>query len=198
MTDAPSDDVRALMAEAAAWRLMGLLLERPRPGWHEELETLAPEVADPSVRAAVDAAREASEGTYLSLLGPGGFVSPREVAYRPTEDPGKILADLAAFYEAFAFDPQTEDSIDHIAVEAGFVAYLRLKEAYALAQGDDEAAATTAEALQHFFDAHLGTFVEPFAQRLEASGVLYLVGAARALHDRFKASLNGGTGPSKP
>ncbi len=198
MSQASTPDVHELMAEAAAWRLMGLLMERPRPGWNEELDTLAREVVDPSLRAAVEAAKGASEGTYLGLLGPGGFISPREVAHRPKEDPGKVLADLAGFYEAFAFAPQVEDPIDHIAVEAGFVAYLRMKEAYALAGGDEEASETTAESIKHFLDAHLGTFVEPFAQGLEPSGVSYLIGAARALLKRVKELLGGASGTSEP
>ncbi|MDV2504318.1 MAG: molecular chaperone TorD family protein [bacterium] len=190
MSQASTPDVHELMAEAAAWRLMGLLMERPRPGWNEELDTLAREVVDPSLRAAVEAARGASEGTYLGLLGPGGFISPREVAYRPKEDPGKILADLAGFYEAFAFAPQAEDPIDHIAVEAGFVAYLRMKEAYALARGDEEAAETTAESLNHFLDSHLGAFVESFVRSLEPSGVPYLIATAHAILRKVKEPVN--------
>ncbi|MFQ6672763.1 MAG: molecular chaperone TorD family protein, partial [Candidatus Tectimicrobiota bacterium] len=147
---------------------------------------------DAPLQAAAEAAREATEGTYLGLLGPGGFVSPREVAYRPGEDPGTILADLAAFYEAFAFAPQAEDPIDHVAVEAGFAGYLRMKEAYALARGDAEGAATTAEAFRRFLEAHLSTFIEPFAKGLEPSAVSYLVEAARALRERAKRSLDDG------
>ncbi len=190
MSQASTPDVNELMSEAAAWRLMGLLMERPRPGWNEELDTLAREVVDPSLRAAVEAARGASEGTYLGLLGPGGFISPREVAYRPMDDPGKILADLAGFYEAFAFVPQAEDPIDHIAVEAGFVAYLRMKEAYALARGDEEAVETTAESLNHFLDSHLGAFVESFVRSLEPSGVPYLIATAHAILRKVKEPAN--------
>lgn len=194
--DAP--EVQEFLAEAAEWRLIGLLLERPRSGWEDEVKSLGSEVLDEPLRAAAEAAREATEGTYLGLLGPGGFVSPREVAYRPQEDPGKIMSDLAAFYEAFAFSPEAEDPLDHIAVEAGFAGYLRLKELYALARRDEKGAATTAEAHRHFLEEHLGTFVEPFAQGLEPSGVSYLVAAARGLLERVKKSLDETAGVSEP
>lgn len=180
---------RRALAEAARWRLMGLLLERPRPGWHEEVEALAREVESPELRSAAEASRRATEGSYLSLLGPGGSVSPREVAYRGREDPGRLLSDIAAFYEAFAFSPDSEDPIDHIAVEAGFVGYLHMKEAYALAQGDEEAASVTAEALGKFLEDHLGTFAEPFARRLESlesSGASYLAETAGLLLKRLE------------
>ena len=192
--DAP--EVQEFLAEAVEWRLMGLLLERPRSGWEDEVKSLGSEVLDEPLRAAAEAAREATEGTYLGLLGPGGFVSPREVAYRPQEDPGKIMSDLAAFYEAFAFSPKAEDPLDHIAVEAGFAGYLRMKEVYALSRGDTEAAATTAESFVHFLEGHLGTFVDPFASNLEPSGVPYLFETAQALRIRVKKSLDETAGAS--
>jgi len=49
------------------------------------------------------AARGAVEGHYLALLGPGGPASPREAAYVGLGDPGRTLAELRAFYDAFAY-----------------------------------------------------------------------------------------------
>ena len=51
--------------------------------------------------AAATAAAHASE--YLDVLGPGGSVSPREVAYRGRQDQAQIIADVSAFYGAFPF-----------------------------------------------------------------------------------------------
>lgn len=161
---------RDAMAGAARWRLLGLLLERPRPGWAREAEALAREAGDPLLGEAALAARDASEGGYLALLGPGGAVSPREVAYRGAEEPGALLADIAAFHRAFAFAPSSEDPIDHVAVLAGFVGYLRLKEAFALARGDAAAAETTRAAAGRFLDEHVRSVAEPFARGLEEAG----------------------------
>ena len=177
--------VHERLAEATTWRLLGLLFERPREGWWQDVEALGRAVTDPQIRAAADAAQEeASEGPYLALLGPGGLVSPREVTYRGMEDPGRILADISAFYDAFAFQPETEEAPDHLAVEAGFIGYLCLKEAYARARGNEEEAEVAATAAARFRAAHLSTHTWPVAARLETTGVRYLILAATALATR--------------
>lgn len=85
---------RSELGQAAKWRLITLLLGRPREGWPDEVEALALEVHDPDITGAADTARgKASGETRLSLLGPGRVVSPREIAYRGRQDPGHILAD---------------------------------------------------------------------------------------------------------
>ncbi|HSB79714.1 MAG TPA: molecular chaperone TorD family protein [Candidatus Methylomirabilis sp.] len=177
--------VQRLLAEATAWRLLGLLLERPRENWWQEVEMLSRKIPDPVIKAAGDAAQEeAKEGLYLALLGPGGPVSAREVAYRGMDDPGRILADISAFYDAFAFQPETEEAPDHLSVEAGFLGYLCLKEAYALARGNDQEAEVAAQAAHRFRESHLAIFAWPVADRLEEAGVRYLSFAASALAHR--------------
>jgi len=180
----PSQESRRAMADALNWRLIGLLLERPRSGWIEEAEALAAETRDRQLRDAVRVARGATEGAYLSLFAEGGFVSPRETTWRHREDPGQILADIAGFYQAFAFRPRVEDPLDHIAVEAGFIGYLCLKEARALAHGDAESAETTASARRRFIADHLGHFAEEWADRVSVTGVPHLSAAAQALAER--------------
>ena len=160
----------ALLAEAAAWRLLSCLLERPRGEWRNEVETLAGEVWDRNLAAcARRAAADASEGAYLAVLGPGGALSQREVAYRPDRDPAAILARLAALYEAFAYLPASEDPPDHIAVELGFAGYLALKRAYAEQCDDAAAAALAADGLALFRAEHLDTFTAALAERLGAT-----------------------------
>jgi nitrate reductase assembly molybdenum cofactor insertion protein NarJ len=177
----------ALITAAAEWRLISLLLQRPHPGWLREVKALAREVRDARMRAAVAAARDASEGEYLRLVGPGGAVSPREVTFQPFQDPGHLLAQLATAYSAFAFHPRAEDPIDHVAIEADFVGYLFLKEAFAAARGDAEAAATTAAARSGFIEAHLAALATTFAQRLAGAGPSYLLPAAELLAARMPA-----------
>ena len=70
---------------------------------------------------------------------------------------------------------------DHVSVETGFVAYLKLKEAYAEAIADDEHAAVMREAAQQFIHEHLSTMTEPLTASLEHSGVEYLALAGKAL-----------------
>ena len=172
------------IADAAEWRLLGLLFERPHHEWRREVATVAQEVADAGVRAAARVAQDATEGRYLAMLGPCGAVSPREVTYRSFEDPGRILADITGFYEAFGFHPQAEDPIDHVAVEIGFVGYLLLKEAYARLQGDPRAAEVSATARQRFVETHLSPLAAALAERLNANGADYLAQAAASLAAR--------------
>ncbi len=175
------------IADAAEWRLIGVLFERPRAGWHGEIATLAAEVRDSALRDAAATARDAREGEYLRLLGPGGVVSPREVTYQSFADPGRLLAELAMVYDAFGFRPRVEEPLDHVAVEAAFVGYLLLKEAYARVRGERTTSAITVAARRAFIEAHLGAFVATFAQSLEEVGASYLLPAARLLAERLPA-----------
>lgn len=173
--------VSEALAAAVRWRLLGLLFERPRPGWLDEVRNLAREVTDPALEAVALEAERADEGNYLSVLGPGGAVSPREVAYRPMGDPGKILSEVSGYYRAFAHRPSAEDPADHVAIETGFVGYLMLKESYALARNDTDAARTTREAIGVFIRDHLGSFAEELSQRLTDSAAGHLPATAAIL-----------------
>jgi nitrate reductase assembly molybdenum cofactor insertion protein NarJ len=186
MSASPNADI-PLLRESAAWRLLGLLFERPREGWHDEVDALEPIAADPAISAAVDAAREeACEEAFLAILAPA-VVSPREVSWQRDADGGQLLAELRATYEAFAFRPVTEEPPDHVSVEAGFVGWLLLKEAYARAAELPEAAALTAEARARFQKAHVSCLAAALAKRLEPWGVRYLTLAAAALAARAGA-----------
>jgi hypothetical protein len=97
------------------------------------------------------------------------------------EDPGWILADVVRYYDAFAFRPAVEDPPDHIAVAADFVAYLHLKEAFALARSDAEAAEVTRAARERFMGEHLAPAAAPLCASLAAAGFHDLAAAVRVL-----------------
>jgi len=180
-----STEQEQLLHDAAAWRLIGLLFEYPRPGWREQVAALGSESRDERLRAAATAAQtEATEGMYHSLFGPGGPVSPREATYLGGMQLGYLLSELKAYYEAFAYQPDTTEAEDHVAVEAGFLAYLAIKQAYALASDDHERAQVTAEASSQFMADHLSLMVEPIARALEIGGPPYLALAGQALFAR--------------
>ena len=185
-----SPETRSAIADAAAWRLLSLLLERPRPGWREEIEALAREVGEGDLQEVSAMVSEAREGVYLALLGPGGPVSPRECAYSPYQDPAAILADLKAFYEAFSYNPTSEEPLDHIATEAGFVSYLKMKEAYARARDDHDALGVTKSAYQRFLEEHLGKFAVAFHERLAPVAETYLFPAALALSNKISQTIS--------
>ncbi len=175
------EKAQAAAREAAFLRLLGLLFERPRPAWADEVRSLAEEAADDRLREIARLALTVGEGEYLAAFGPGGFVSPREVAYGRFVDPGRVMAELSGIYTAFAYRPRAEDPIDHVAVEVGFAGYLALKEAYALSMEDRERAdqARTARAL--FLDTHLRPLAAAIRARLTGGAMPHLDGAAAVL-----------------
>ncbi len=185
MTTATATTQKQLLREAAEWRLLSLLFECPSPNWREQIGELAAEVSDADLKVAVEAARgEASEGLYHSIFGPGGPAPGREISYRDWAQPGYLLSELTIYYEAFAYHPDQAaivEAPDHVSVETGFIAYLKLKEAYAEASADEEHAAVTREAAQQFINEHLSAMTEPLTASLEHSGVEYLALAGKAL-----------------
>ncbi|HXV76123.1 MAG TPA: hypothetical protein VD788_07365 [Candidatus Polarisedimenticolaceae bacterium] len=158
------------LRDAARWRLAGLLMRLPRADRAREIELLAREADHPSLTAAVAAAVDATEGGYLALLGPGGPLSPREVSHRPLEDPGRLLAEIAAYHRAFGYRASAEDPADHLAAAADFAGYLLMKEAFAERSGLHRAAMTTREARAGFVDRHVRCTVRGMRRALEASG----------------------------
>jgi nitrate reductase assembly molybdenum cofactor insertion protein NarJ len=177
-----------LLAEAAEWRLLGLLLACPHGDWRDQVAALAAEVHDDSLQTAAQAALdEATESGYHTVFGPGGPGAPREVSHRQATLTGDYLAELLAFYHAFAYCPPHDEPPDHIAAEIDFIAYLQLKQAYAVARSDETQAAVTAQAMQSFIQDHLVTTAVPLTQILDSSGIPYLSLAATALSERLGA-----------
>ena len=185
MTAAIDSRTRELVAEAAEWRLLSLLFECPSESWRAQVEQLSANTADSQLRSCASLALEqASEGLYHSTFGPGGPAPPREVSYSDTLQFGSLMSELQTYYTAFGYLPRTTEPPDHIAVETGFLAYLKLKEAFAHASGDEEHAALAAGAAERFISSHLSKTAHPLAESLKTSGLEYLAGAAQVLHQR--------------
>jgi len=193
MSEQPAMDasrLHDLLRESAQWRLLGLLFEPPREDWREELKSLAAEVGDEPLAACAHQARqEADSGLYHSTFGPGGPACPREVSHRVTLVPGAILSELEAYYQGFGYQPTCPEAPDHVAVEAGFMAFLRLKQAYAMADGSSDQAEMAAAAAHRFLTEHLAVMAEPLARSLTNSGIAYLAAASAALRSRTGPAL---------
>jgi nitrate reductase assembly molybdenum cofactor insertion protein NarJ len=188
MTVAIDTRSRELLAEAAEWRLLSLLFDCPGPSWLAQVKDLSVEVTDGQLRTcACLALEQAGEGLYHSTFGPGGPAPPREVSYSDTLQFGYLISELETYYEAFGYHPLTREAPDHIAVETGFLSFLKMKEAFAHASGDENHTAVTAEAAGRFVAEHLSRIAEPLAERLGQSGLGYLVETARALRQRVGA-----------
>jgi hypothetical protein len=177
-----------LLEQASQWHLLSLLLSRPTPGRKEEAAQLAGETGEQRLRAAaLEWSVNAEEGSYLQLLGPGGQVPARAVAYRPFADPGWMLSDIGRYHQAFGFDPVTEDPSDHIALLADFVSYLFVKEAYAHERTDEQSAEIARSARRRFIDEQLVPVAQRLAERLDACGATSWSAAAHLIADRIPA-----------
>jgi putative dimethyl sulfoxide reductase chaperone len=185
--------VQERLERASLYRLLGGALARPQA---ERLAALAaaaealapavePAVAEPLARFAAlaretDAAVVGDE--YVFLFDRGAKVPPYEGAWEDAPQlAGKaaLLADVAGFYAAFGLVPgeAQPDVEDHIAAECEFMSALALKEAYALAEHDDEGVAITSAAQSRFVGDHLGRWSGTFAEALRDASPLPYYGA---------------------
>lgn len=182
MSAIADSELVSLLHQAAQWRLASLLLEPPAGQWRAQVAALRREVADPLLKqAAQDALQQACPADYHTLFGAGGVVSLREVAYRPMADPGRLLAELAELYAAFGYRPNLAEAPDHLAMEAGFVAYLYLKQAFAQSCGQREKATLAQQAAAHFCREHLALLGSRLAAPLHKLGIEYLALAAQII-----------------
>jgi nitrate reductase assembly molybdenum cofactor insertion protein NarJ len=171
-----------LAHDVAEWRMLSLLFECPTAEWRDQVTALMHEIEDADLKSAVqDALEEASEGLFHHTFGPGGPAPPREATYHQTVQLGYLMSELQAYYNAFAYRPVTSEPPDHVSVETGFIAYLKMKEVYALASGNEEQAMTAAESAGRFLQEHLANIAQPFASHLEGSEIPYLAKAGAAL-----------------
>lgn len=177
--------VYELLNEAARWHLLARLFECPTATWRRDVEKLVSEVADADLQgAALAALATATDRQYYSVFGPGGPASAREVSYHESVELGSLMSELAACYAAFGYTPSAGEPPDHVAVETGFVAYLRFKQAYALSAGGDEHAVAASEAAERFRVDHLARMAAPLAAVLAGSDIPYLIRASTLLTSR--------------
>ncbi|OFW17341.1 MAG: hypothetical protein A3F70_14585 [Acidobacteria bacterium RIFCSPLOWO2_12_FULL_67_14] len=184
--DAAGQRVAALVRESAGWLLLARLFECPTERWRREVTALAGEIDDPALQAAARATLDAAtEGQYHSVFGPGGPASAREVGYHDGLELGSLMSELTGYYHAFGYPVVEGEPPDHVAVEIGFLAYLRLKEAYAVASGQEERAAVARDAAARFRVDHLARFAAPMAGLLAQSGLDHLAQASVLLATRI-------------
>ncbi|MGE3843737.1 MAG: molecular chaperone TorD family protein [Vicinamibacterales bacterium] len=181
----PDPALVPVLKDAAAWRLLGRLFECPSDQWRSDLAGLASEVDDPELAAAAAVAlTETSEGLYHSVFGPGGPAPPREVSYHDTLELGSVMSSLTTYYSAFGYVPALREAPDHVAVEAGFLAFLRIKQAFAMMEGDAAHVEVTTHAAEAFREEHLAVLASRLAGILSDSPIGYLQAASRMLAAR--------------
>jgi nitrate reductase assembly molybdenum cofactor insertion protein NarJ len=176
------------LARSACCRVLSLLFSPPRAGNLADLRALArslPGGASTRLEELAAADPDALQAEYHRVLGSSGQVPVCESDHGGT-DPGRkgaLLADAAGYYDAFAFDPSSElaECPDHVSVQWGFLGYLALKEALALARGETDRAAVCREAATSFHANHVETWFRIFLERVEQVSPDGFLGGAAAL-----------------
>ncbi len=189
--------VKSALERAAVYRLLGGAFVHPTPARLEELALAAATAAtaatgrlrDKLARFAIAASEAdplATANEHVFLFARQVRCSPYESAYSglsPFGDKTARLADVAGFFEAFGVGPAAAqpDMEDHVGAELEFMSALALKEAYALGEGESEAAEITRGAEVLFLTDHLGRWAEAFATQVEAATPLPFYTAAASL-----------------
>lgn len=159
------------LERAASYRFLALLFATPSDEVGRELAELADVVA-PSLREDAtlvsQATKRSLQGLYYRVLGGSGQVPDVECAYDANTAAGRgpLIADVAGFYKAFAYDAPPPNTADHIANELDFMGWLAMKSAYAHHAGEAEHAEITANARAKFLKDHLGRWAKRFFERL--------------------------------
>jgi nitrate reductase assembly molybdenum cofactor insertion protein NarJ len=174
-----------LLNEATEWRLLSLLFEYPSDVWRSQVAALMPDLVDEELHGwARSALQYAAPGLYLALFGPAGSVPIREVAYQGGVQLGYLMAELSGYYHAFGYQPASEETVDHLATEVGFVSFLKLKQAYASFHAAHDQARFARDAAGAFCREHIAVMAEPAVRALETFAPDYLIQAGRRLQER--------------
>lgn len=178
-------EVRLLVQQAAAFRLVALLFSVPSPQTRREVQALLPEVADSLLTEAGRCWLDTMDaGRYFACFAPIGRVSLRLVSYLPRISPGDILAELQRCYAAFGYVPFSAEPPDHLAIQVDFLAFLFLKRAYALAGSDVTSIALVEQICRRFWSEFLYPIMENLPQPLSEAEVACLAQAATWLKTR--------------
>ncbi len=175
-------EVRLLVQQAAAFRLVALLFSVPSPHTRQEVQALLPEVADSLLAEAGRCWLDTIDpGRYFACFAPIGQVSLRLVSYLPRISPGDILAELQRCYAAFGYVPFAAEPPDHLAVQVDFLAFLFLKRAYALAGSDVTSITPLEKTCKRFWSEFLHPILGNLPQTLSQAETACLAQAAEWL-----------------
>jgi nitrate reductase assembly molybdenum cofactor insertion protein NarJ len=162
------------LARASAWMFASIALQPPTAASRATLEALIPSLPAPLQNAGTRIAAcpiDEWEPEYFSVLGPTGCPACESSYERAAQaSRGPMLADISGCYQAFAYSPDLREVPDHASVEAGFLAYLAMKIAFADDAGETDAAQIAREAYVGFVRDHTGVWFNDFCEALAATG----------------------------
>jgi len=177
------DNIHDWLTRAVNWRFGSKLFQEPAATRTEELRSLVfllPPAQNATATALVEET-EARDELYFAVLGPGGLAAA-ESSYDPAAmaNRGPLIAEVSAFYEAFAYPPRETSDLasDHVAVELDFLGFLALKVAYAIFDGRASEREIAEQAYLDFRDRHVCFWLEGLRDRLHRAEVMPFARAA--------------------
>ena len=179
-------DMGPWLERAAGWMFASLALQPPSESNVVTMRSLLPTLP-PAIReeatAIVGLPLSDWEPEFFSVLGPAGCPACESSYERAAMAArGPLIADVAAFYKAFAYQPETLREVpDHIAVEIDFLAFMAMKIAFARYEHRDDEADLTIEAYEKFERTHLGAWARALCEKLIATGSAHYQTAAHLL-----------------
>lgn len=185
-------EVKLLVHQAAAMRLVALLFSAPTPESRNEVQALLAEVTDQVLKDAAQRWLDTMDsGRYFACVAPAGPISLRLISYLSRISPGDILAELESCYAAFGYAPSSPEPPDHLAVQADFVAFLFLKWAYAVARCESTTVGLLRKTCKRFSGEFLAPILEDLPQKLSEAQVDCLARAADWLKINSRVWRNG-------
>lgn len=181
MITATEQDVLTWLQRASTWRFFSLYFRLPTEETEAELVALAPEVPV-ELRELVEMRQQLTlaemKEEFHRVLGAGGIPAcASSYDDNALAGRGPMLADIAGFYQAFAYQPEKlpAEVPDHLAVELDFLAFLAMKVSFALHESRQDNAVIAQQAYEKFLTEHVQDWVARFHAVLErTSAVIYL------------------------
>ncbi len=188
LSEASTEAVHNARARSVAYNIVAELLLAPNDSTEAELtsgklrQNLREAVDELGVDASTllerlasnqDTTKAALEQEHMRVFGPtiGQDHAPYSTEYDPN---GKFrkeheLADIAGYYRAWglAIDEDLHERMDHFGVEADYLAFLSLKEAFALIEGEPDRATEVRKTADKFAKRYIAAAAREFADRLE-------------------------------
>ncbi len=190
---APTTDVVQWLSRAAVLQFASLALQPPSNEVIEEMRNLIAAVTEDardSAKAILELPLADWEPEFFSVLGPAGCAVCESSYERAAQaSRGPMLAEVAAFYEAFAYAPDRLREVpDHAAMELGFLSFLAMKVAFAGFESQAEAASVAAQAYSDFHCQHLAGWLPACADALMATGSKQYSVIAAWVRDALRAT----------
>lgn len=189
----PDPSLISALSDPARWQSWPDVLRLVAPATEKHLAAVRTLLRPESTPSACETLVELPDwqDTHNRLFGHSvrGKCPPYELEYGRSEiiQQASFLADIAGFYVAFGMEVgrDTDDRIDHIAMESEFMSVLCRKEAYAIEQESPDLLDISVRAQRDFLKDHLARWLPALALRVQQADPQGFYGALSGFASAF-------------